>query len=48
MDTYKLLLEGYVVFGIILTYTITFIIGMLIGERQAEKEFEYDKKIQGN
>lgn len=46
MEINKLLLEGYLTFGIILTYTITFIIGVLIGERQAEKENENVKQIQ--
>lgn len=48
MDIPRLLLEGYLTFGILLTYTITFIIGVLIGERQAEKEQEENvKQIQG-
>lgn len=47
MEIPKLLLEGYLTFGILLTYTITFIIGVLVGERQAEKEQEeYVKQVQ--
>lgn len=48
MEINKLLLEGYIVFGIILTYTITFIIGVLTGDRyREEKEYEnYGKQIQ--
>ena len=46
MEIPKLLLEGYLTFGILLTYTITFIIGVLVGERQTEKENEeYVKQI---
>lgn len=47
MEIPKLLLEGYLTFGILLTYTITFIIGVLVGERQSEKENEeYVKQVQ--
>ncbi len=46
MEITKLLLEGYLTFGILLTYTITFIIGILFGEKQTEKEKEYDEQIQ--
>lgn len=46
MDTAKLLLEGYLTFGILLKYTITFIIGVLVGEYQAEKEKKNGEQIQ--
>lgn len=48
MEINKLLIEGYLVFGIILTYTIVFILGILIGDKQREeKEYQnYDKQIQ--
>lgn len=48
MEINKLLLEGYLIFGIILTYLIAFILGILIGERQKEeKEFKnYAEQIQ--
>lgn len=48
MEINKLLLEGYIVFGIICTYTITIIIGILIGERyKEEKEYQnYGKQVQ--
>lgn len=46
MEINKLLLEGYLVFGIILTYTIVFIIGVLVGNKEMEKELCYGKQIQ--
>ena len=46
METAKLLLEGYLIFGIILTYTIAIIIGILIGERNIERESENGKQVQ--
>lgn len=39
MEINKLLLEGYLVFGIILTYSIIFILGALVGYREQEKEY---------
>ena len=46
METAKLLLEGYLIFGIILTYAIAIIIGILIGERNIEREQENGKQVQ--
>lgn len=46
METTKLLLEGYLIFGIILTYTIAILIGILIGERNVERESENGKQVQ--
>lgn len=46
MNTYQILIESYLVFGILLTYTVTFIVGTLIGYRQAEKENYYGEYVQ--
>lgn len=46
MEINKLLLEGYLIFGIILTYSIIFILGVLVGNREMEKELFNGKQIQ--
>lgn len=46
MEINKLLLEGYIVFGIICTYTLIFILGVLTGERNIEREKENVQQIQ--
>ncbi len=46
MEINKILLEGYLVFGIILSYTITFMMGALYGERKMEGEQNNGESIQ--
>lgn len=46
MEINKLLLESYLVFGIILTYTLAFIIGVLVGNKEIEKELNNGEQVQ--
>ena len=46
MEINKLLLECYIIFGIILCHAITFIVGLLYAEYKIEKEEKNGKSIQ--